>query len=60
VSVGRAQELEQVFELLERARAGGGGFALLTDEAGIGKTRLAEELTRAPEGSATAAPRHSW
>jgi tetratricopeptide (TPR) repeat protein len=49
VFVGRAQELEQVFELLERVRAGGGGFALLTGEAGIGKTRLAEELTRAAE-----------
>ncbi len=42
--VGRSQELVQLVELLERARGGSGGFALLTGEAGIGKTRLAEEL----------------
>jgi tetratricopeptide (TPR) repeat protein len=49
VFVGRAQDLAHLTELLKRAKAGSGAFALLSGEAGIGKTRLAEELTRSAE-----------
>jgi hypothetical protein len=49
VFVGRSQELSRLVELLERAHSGAGGFALLTGEAGIGKTRLAEELIQTAE-----------
>lgn len=47
--VGRSHELSQLAELLERARAGSGSFALVSGEAGIGKTRLAEEASRMGE-----------
>lgn len=47
--VGRAHELSGLAELLARAEAGSGSFALLSGEAGIGKTRLAEELARRAE-----------
>ena len=43
--VGRDRELEQVTLLLDEALAGRGRLVLCTGEAGIGKTRLAEELT---------------
>ena len=43
--VGRNRELEQVTLLLDEALAGRGRLVLCTGEAGIGKTRLAEELT---------------
>ena len=43
--VGRARELEQLERALEAARAGHGSTALLAGEAGIGKTRLATELS---------------
>jgi DNA-binding CsgD family transcriptional regulator len=41
--VGRDRELTRVMLLLEDALAGGGRLVLCTGEAGIGKTRLAEE-----------------
>ena len=41
--VGRDRELARVMLLLDDARAGGGRLVLCTGEAGIGKTRLAEE-----------------
>ncbi len=43
--VGRDRELDQVTLLLDEALAGRGRLVLCTGEAGIGKTRLAEELT---------------
>jgi DNA-binding CsgD family transcriptional regulator/tetratricopeptide (TPR) repeat protein len=42
--VGRDRELEQLGRALEAARADGGTTALVTGEAGIGKTRLASEV----------------
>jgi tetratricopeptide (TPR) repeat protein len=42
--VGRETELEALAARLAEARAGRGGFVLLVGEAGIGKTRTAEEL----------------
>jgi len=42
--VGRDRELARVTLLLDDARAGRGRLVLCTGEAGIGKTRLAEEL----------------
>ncbi|HET6810153.1 MAG TPA: BTAD domain-containing putative transcriptional regulator [Acidimicrobiales bacterium] len=44
--VGRREELERTRALVEDARAGRGGLLLVTGEAGIGKTRLAEETAR--------------
>jgi predicted ATPase len=41
--VGRDRELARVMLLLDDALAGGGRLVLCTGEAGIGKTRLAEE-----------------
>jgi predicted ATPase len=41
--VGRDRELSRVMLLLDHALAGGGRLVLCTGEAGIGKTRLAEE-----------------
>jgi hypothetical protein len=41
--VGRDRELARVTGLLDEARAGRGRLLLCTGEAGIGKTRLAEE-----------------
>ena len=45
--VGRDRELARVILLLDDAVAGGGRFVLCTGEAGIGKTRLAEEAAAA-------------
>ena len=42
--VGRAAELAQAEAILEAARAGNGQVLLLTGEAGMGKSRLAEEV----------------
>jgi hypothetical protein len=42
--VGRDRELARVTGLLDDALAGRGRLVLCTGEAGIGKTRLAEEL----------------
>ncbi len=44
VFVGRARELEELERVLDSARAGNGATALVSGEAGIGKTRLASEL----------------
>ena len=41
----RAVELGRLERLRERAAAGHGEFVLCTGAAGVGKTRLAEELT---------------
>lgn len=44
VLVGRGRELAAVTSMLDRARERVGGLLLLTGEAGIGKTRLTEEI----------------
>ncbi|MGH3036973.1 MAG: ATP-binding protein, partial [Gaiellaceae bacterium] len=46
VLVGRQEELSQLEDALLAANRGDGRFVLLAGEAGIGKTRLARELTR--------------
>jgi DNA-binding CsgD family transcriptional regulator len=45
--VGRERELEELGRVLESAKAGEGGLLLLPGEAGVGKTRLAEEAIAA-------------
>ena len=40
--IGRELELEELAQILLRARGGQGGLLLLAGEAGVGKTRLAE------------------
>src|ERR1700736_2324128 len=52
--VGRDRELARVMLLLDDALAGGGRLVLCTGEAGIGKTRLAEEA--AASGAAGGGP----
>jgi DNA-binding SARP family transcriptional activator len=47
--VGRAEEMKVLIERLELARKGKGGACLLEGEAGIGKTRLSDELIRFAE-----------
>ena len=42
--VGRATELARLSEAAERARNGAGSLLLLAGEAGVGKSRLAEEV----------------
>ncbi|GAA0990271.1 hypothetical protein GCM10009555_075770 [Acrocarpospora macrocephala] len=44
VMVGRRKELAALDHLLDQVSAGQPGFALITGEPGIGKTRLAEEM----------------
>src|SRR2546428_9161415 len=44
--VGREEELGKLVSLLEDASAANGRFMLLAGEAGVGKTRLVEELKR--------------
>ena len=51
VMVGRDRELARVTGLLDDALAGRGRLVLCTGEAGIGKTRLAEELAAAAAAS---------
>ena len=46
VLVGRQGELSELEDALLAANRGDGRFVLLAGEAGIGKTRLARELTR--------------
>ena len=59
--VGRDRELARVTDLLDEARAGRGRLLLCTGEAGIGKTRLAEETATAAvaRGAAVAWARSS-
>ncbi len=42
--VGRRSEREQLEDALRRARLGSGSLVLVAGEAGVGKTRLVEEL----------------
>ena len=44
--VGRQAELERLRDSLDEARRGSGSLVLVAGEAGIGKTRLAEETAR--------------
>src|SRR5213592_578155 len=43
--VGRGREVEELQETLAEVAAGRGAVALVTGEAGIGKTRLLQELS---------------
>ena len=45
--VGRRVERERLEGALHRAQRGQGSLVLLAGEAGVGKTRLAEEMTGA-------------
>jgi DNA-binding NarL/FixJ family response regulator len=47
--VGRATELARLSEAAERARDGTGSILLLAGEAGVGKSRLAEEVAEAED-----------
>jgi predicted ATPase len=44
--VGRREEMAALGALLDRARDGEPGFAIVAGEAGVGKTRLVAELAR--------------
>ncbi|HWU88148.1 MAG TPA: AAA family ATPase, partial [Kofleriaceae bacterium] len=46
IFVGRSEEVALLDSLLDEARAGAGRLVILTGEPGIGKSRLAEEVTR--------------
>jgi len=48
--VGRKPEHELLADALERARLGSGSLVLVAGEAGVGKTRLAEELAAGSQG----------
>src|SRR5881398_3190300 len=48
--VGRQDVLAHLADVLSNARSGHGGLVLVTGEPGIGKTRLAEELTHHADG----------
>ncbi|HEY3080321.1 MAG TPA: BREX system ATP-binding domain-containing protein, partial [Chloroflexota bacterium] len=51
VFVGRERELGQLERALDATQAGGGTTALVSGEAGIGKTRLASELAARARGA---------
>src|ERR671926_62882 len=54
--VGRDDERETLSQAIARARRGSGSLVLLCGEAGVGKTRLAEELLAALSGAITEMP----
>jgi DNA-binding SARP family transcriptional activator len=59
--VGRQREWEVLRRAWQAANAHGPGFALITGEAGIGKSRLAEELARwVSQQEVTTATAHSY
>ncbi|MBM3130224.1 MAG: tetratricopeptide repeat protein [Chloroflexi bacterium] len=47
--IGRADARAQLLAHVESLHAGGGGIALIEGEAGVGKTRLAQEIARDAE-----------
>ena len=47
--IGRESERERLGEALRRAKEGDGSIVLVAGEAGIGKTRLAQDLAEALE-----------
>jgi class 3 adenylate cyclase/tetratricopeptide (TPR) repeat protein len=49
--VGRSAERERLAQHLERAREGSGSLVLIGGEAGIGKTRLGEEIAERARGA---------
>lgn len=55
--VGRTREWDRLHGAWLQAREGPPGFALVTGEAGIGKSRLAEELLSLAEGQGTTVAR---
>ncbi|WP_166459296.1 ATP-binding protein [Amycolatopsis pithecellobii] len=48
--VARSGAVAEIRAAVERARAGRGGLVLVTGDAGVGKTRLAEEASAAADG----------
>src|ERR1700761_243405 len=57
--VGRHEEMASLVTLLDRARRGEPGFAIIAGEAGVGKTRLGGELAaRAAQSGFTVLPGH--
>ncbi|MFP2926551.1 protein kinase domain-containing protein [Pyxidicoccus sp. 3LG] len=59
--VGREQELQRLWVLWEEARGGRGAFVLLRGEAGIGKSRLIQEMReRVPPETATRLRLQCW
>src|SRR6185295_19872070 len=51
--VGRERELKLLLDVFARARAGSAQLVTLLGEAGIGKTRLAQEFSRTADEHAT-------
>ena len=50
--VGRGPQVEQLAGLIERLRAGRGSLALVSGEAGVGKSRLVAEVRGRPDAAA--------
>ena len=57
--VGRERELGLVRRRLDEAKHGAGGIVLLAGEPGIGKTRLAEQLSVDAQARGTSGDRGS-